>query len=91
MSVGHYLDKSNDHCQPCESFTPSFDEGFVPHQCPDCGGLRYFCSSCLRDHHDWGWESCAVTDLMRDCRHQKCKDQIARDQGAAKEEEHGNP
>ena len=47
--------------QPCGNFQPS-DVGSwgypIPHDCPECGGERYFCGNCFFDHHKGGWKAC---------------------------------
>lgn len=46
--------------QPCDNLTTVDEEwfGVVRHYCPKCGGLRIWCESCSRDHHQHGWETC---------------------------------
>lgn len=54
--------------QPCGDFeeaetSPMTNEA-VPHECPDCGGTRYFCKNCSSDHHKDGWKLCFVRTLL---------------------------
>jgi hypothetical protein len=49
--------------QPCQNYIPPDWEqespyGPQPHQCPECGGIRYFCGNCNTDHHEGGWWGC---------------------------------
>ncbi len=45
-----------DGAQPCDNFRPGADT--ARHECPGCKGLRMFCTSCSRDHHEDGWDKC---------------------------------
>ena len=72
----NYLDKSTEHCQPCEFYFMDDDDPY-PHCCPDCEGLRYFCANCHKDHHKNGWESCGITEAKKACRHPSCRAAIA--------------
>lgn len=67
------LDKSDTICQPCANFRSPDWEQYPPqpHECPRCGGTRYFCMNCSTDHHKGGWNTCAVD---RDCAHPACKE-----------------
>lgn len=52
--------------QPCKKFDPQEADIEAAHgtglpnvhQCPICWGRRSFCSTCYRDHHEHGWETC---------------------------------
>lgn len=60
MNLYQYLNE--DDLQACKDFQPAetFEagEGAIPHCCPICDGLRYFCKTCSSDHHEKGWGSC---------------------------------
>lgn len=54
------LDRYRKGRQPCDNLVPGAGEwfGHVSHVCPTCDGLRVFCETCCRDHHEGGWETC---------------------------------
>jgi predicted RNA-binding Zn-ribbon protein involved in translation (DUF1610 family) len=54
--------------QPCDDFeeneTSLMTNEAVPHECPECGGTRYSCANCKRDHHKDGWKLCLVKRIL---------------------------
>lgn len=49
--------------QPCQKLVRHEDgnaNAIWPnvHVCPECDGLRTFCETCCKDHHDGGWGPC---------------------------------
>lgn len=81
--MGHYLDRTDERCQPCEHFTDDGDPYNV-HEClapfepgPKCGGLVSFCDNCNSDHHHGGYNRC---EGAASCRfgHPACKIALGR-------------
>lgn len=67
-------DWSEEQCQPCEGFVKSPDQS-EPYHCP-CGGLLFFCSACLHDHHRGGWNTCQNNPTYQ-CTHPACLRRVA--------------
>lgn len=75
------LNRTDDHCQPCDDYRPHPDEGtFNVHECyrlmPGggvCDMLVYYCA-CGADHHEGGWQTCKGTANPRAiaCLHPAC-------------------
>jgi len=59
------MNRAETKCQPCDNFMER-EESENPHGCPECGGLRYFCENCHRDHHEGGWNTCTLTECRYD-------------------------
>jgi hypothetical protein len=79
------LNRTPKQCQPCDAFKAheqSMIGGAQPHQCPICGGTRYFCGNCYTDHHEGGWNSCthSSTGDIAECprAHPVCKEVYAK-------------
>lgn len=64
-----FLDRTEEECQPCEKFetylVSVLGYGPQPHECPLCGGTRYFCANCNTDHHEGGWNICKHKYILR--------------------------
>lgn len=59
---------SHIECQPCANFTNNEIDllpsgAYGAHQCPDCGGIRWLCGTCKKDHHEKGWCHCLGTQV----------------------------
>lgn len=58
--------------QPCGAFRIGEEDAYrpgnpMPHVCPACGLLRYFCANCARDHHQYGWNACKPKEESTPC------------------------
>jgi hypothetical protein len=73
------MDKSPTRCQPCDSFWER-DSMYGEHQCVFCGGVVRECSTCGKDHHVRGWNSCDPTKTeMKTCRHPACQERVSKE------------
>lgn len=70
---------SDTECQPCDQFDAGENSLYNVHECIHCDGTVRFCDHCHRDHHEGGYNTCAIEKVAK-CRHPAC---VARVKGVA--------